>query len=251
MPRPTARCDRCTRGCWTSKTPCSSAAVPFAFEPRRAMVREGEAPFRERRHALADGSPQQNIEDAAACRRSGRGVRAGGVGGLGIVAIALVAMFLGVDPSIILNGLSGIEGDVSSTGARPGRQPARRHRTRSSSRRFWRRPRIPGATSSARRAAISEADSWCCSTAGCSSACGTGGIGHRAVLLPGAIGRSIWTLSFFEELDQRFGAPGDFARAYVIAHEVGPPRADPAWHLEQGSRALRQARRGRRPTSCR
>jgi predicted metalloprotease len=28
-------------------------------------------------------------------------------------------------------------------------------------------------------------------------------------------------MSFFEELSQRFGAPGDFARAYVIAHEVG------------------------------
>jgi len=28
-------------------------------------------------------------------------------------------------------------------------------------------------------------------------------------------------LSFFQELQQRFGAPGDFARAYVIAHEVG------------------------------
>jgi predicted metalloprotease len=28
-------------------------------------------------------------------------------------------------------------------------------------------------------------------------------------------------LSFFRELDQRFGAPGDFAQAYVIAHEIG------------------------------
>ncbi len=28
-------------------------------------------------------------------------------------------------------------------------------------------------------------------------------------------------LSFYEELERRFGAPGDFARAYVIAHEVG------------------------------
>ena len=27
--------------------------------------------------------------------------------------------------------------------------------------------------------------------------------------------------AFFQELSQRFGAPGDFARAYVIAHEVG------------------------------
>ncbi|HEY1460615.1 MAG TPA: neutral zinc metallopeptidase [Casimicrobiaceae bacterium] len=28
-------------------------------------------------------------------------------------------------------------------------------------------------------------------------------------------------LAFFDELSQRFGAPGDFARAYVIAHEIG------------------------------
>ena len=28
-------------------------------------------------------------------------------------------------------------------------------------------------------------------------------------------------LAFFNELDRRFGAPGDFAQAYVIAHEVG------------------------------
>ena len=28
-------------------------------------------------------------------------------------------------------------------------------------------------------------------------------------------------LSFFEELDRRFGAPGDFAQAYVVGHEVG------------------------------
>ncbi|HWN21763.1 MAG TPA: neutral zinc metallopeptidase, partial [Gaiellaceae bacterium] len=27
--------------------------------------------------------------------------------------------------------------------------------------------------------------------------------------------------SFFQELSDRFGAPGDFARAYVIAHEIG------------------------------
>jgi uncharacterized protein len=28
-------------------------------------------------------------------------------------------------------------------------------------------------------------------------------------------------LGFFDELDRRFGAPGEFARAYVVAHEIG------------------------------
>jgi predicted metalloprotease len=28
-------------------------------------------------------------------------------------------------------------------------------------------------------------------------------------------------LGFYEELQQRFGAPGDFAQAYVLAHEIG------------------------------
>lgn len=52
------------------------------------------------------------------------------------------------------------------------------------------------------------------------SACG---LGHAAVgpFYCPADGRIYLDLSFFRELEQQFDAPGDFAQAYVIAHEVG------------------------------
>ena len=52
------------------------------------------------------------------------------------------------------------------------------------------------------------------------SACGTAGSAVGPFYCPGDYKLYI-DLSFYEELQDKFKAPGDFAMAYVIAHEVG------------------------------
>ena len=57
-------------------------------------------------------------------------------------------------------------------------------------------------------------------TGAVNSACGTASSAVGPFYCPGDLKLYI-DLSFFQDLNQRHGAPGDFAQAYVIAHEVG------------------------------
>ena len=57
-------------------------------------------------------------------------------------------------------------------------------------------------------------------TAAINSGCGTAEAGMGPFYCP--VDQKVYIdLSFYQELKERFGAPGDFAQAYVLAHEVG------------------------------
>ena len=58
-------------------------------------------------------------------------------------------------------------------------------------------------------------------------------------------------MSFYDDLSQRFGAPGDFAQAYVIAHEVGHHVQNLVGTAEKVQAAQQRMRKARGERSCR
>ncbi|HXV41265.1 MAG TPA: neutral zinc metallopeptidase [Steroidobacteraceae bacterium] len=156
----------------------------------------------------------ENIED-----RRGMRVRRGVVGGgIGTIALVLLAMYFGIDPSVVMQGVGTTQVD------QPGGGPYAESATEAE----WREQVavVLADTEQAWGAAFREMrgeyrePTLVLFSGAVESACGFA----EAVMGPfycSADERVFIDLSFFGELDARLGAGGDFARAYVIAHEVG------------------------------
>jgi len=80
--------------------------------------------------------------------------------------------------------------------------------------------------------------------------CGTGQAVSGPFYCP-ADGKVYLDLSFFDELDRRFGAPGDFAQAYVVAHEIGHHVQNLAGTSDRVQEAMRSDRRNANEYSVR
>jgi predicted metalloprotease len=166
-----------------------------------------------------------NIEDRQGRSSGGFGLGGGGIklGGLGLVAVVAISLLLGQNPLTILSMLAGDGGVTtapapSSTGA-PG-SPG----VRDEGKEFV--ARIVGDTEDTwgkifqQMGRQYEAPRLVLFRGRVESACGLASSAVGPFYCPGD-SQVYLDQSFFQELKSRFGAPGDFARGYVIAHEVG------------------------------
>ncbi|TWC31717.1 hypothetical protein FBY03_11953 [Pseudomonas sp. SJZ079] len=145
----------------------------------------------------------------------GRGLSLGG-----IAAVVVIGLLMGQDPLQILGQLAGQATQSSSLGQRQNRAPA----TNDEQSEFVRA--ILGDTEDTWRAIFQSANrqyrdpTLVLFRGGVDSACGFADSAVGPFYCPGDQ-RVYLDLAFFRELEQRFAAAGDFAQAYVIAHEVG------------------------------
>ena len=160
------------------------------------------------------GRRSDNVEDRRGIRVS-RGIVGGGIGTLVLV---LVSLYLGIDPTVLLNQAPPVT--VSTTGTSREDLPAEENRMAE----FV--SVVLADTEDAWLELFRQAGSayrepkLILFTDAVESACGFADSAVGPFYCP-ADQKVYIDLGFFRELKDRYRAPGDFAQAYVIAHEVG------------------------------
>ena len=184
-----------------------------------------------------------NVEDRRG--ESGGGGGGGRIGGrsvgIGSIVIALVAGWIfGINPLTVLGLLSGDGAPVAQTAPAAVKPPAADRQAQfvatvlADTEDVW-------TTVLAAQNARYEPPKLVLFRGSIPTACGQGAAAMGPFYCPGD--RKVYIdLGFFDTLRSRLGAPGDFAQAYVIAHEVGH-------HLQQsmGITAQVDKQRGRVP----
>jgi predicted metalloprotease len=157
-----------------------------------------------------------NVEDR---RGRGRGTMIAG-GGIGAIVIAVIVMLMGGDPTQLLNNMpaGAPDGGVEAVPDTPESREAVRFVkvVLASTEDVWRKvlPEQSGRPY--------EDPKLILFSGAVSSRCGHATSATGPFYCPADDDRSVYLdISFFTELAERFGAPGDFAQAYVVAHEVG------------------------------
>ena len=155
----------------------------------------------------------------ASGRRGGGRAAVGGIGGLGAVAIVLIGWFLGVDLTPLLGGGSG-GGYVTDAGYGTEVTAADEERGEFASAVLAFTEDVWGEVYPAQIGRPYEPPSLVLYAGATDTACGYGEAATGPFYCP-ADSRIYLDTDFFVTLDRQLGAGGDFAAAYVIAHEVG------------------------------
>lgn len=152
-------------------------------------------------------------------RVGSRSVKAGGIGGIGAIAVVVIGLFLGVDPGTLLNIVAG-----GGDGYQPAPQSSVPNRIDDDTEQFV---SVVLADTEAVWAEIFRDDldrtyqppRLVLFSGQTQSACGAASAATGPFYCP-PDKRAFLDTTFFATLEGRLGASGDFARAYVIAHEI-------------------------------